>query len=195
MVVLDFGQIAADLALSEPGSSVAQETGMGAPRAFDNPWTSTELDDGWSLEEEEPTRPRALPATPTIVNVNTCFDDEETIADWSLAREEERSVPAVAVHSALVNPLTDAELEEFARAELAMGTEVGAAVSEELWFEDLCCIVPRRRAPSVCDQLPSAKPLAKLPLLAKPEEFSPPSEPAPAPPAKKARWWKRFKRS
>lgn len=167
---------------------------MGAFRSVFTPPTNSsgELDEGWSLDDEmEPTAPRKVPQ---VVNLDTCLN-YETSADWSLAQEEATRVPAVSVHSALVNPLTDEELEEFALAELAMGTEVGLPVSEELWFEELRCIVPRRRTPSVSDNLPTAKPLADLPLLAMPDEFTPvASQPAP-PTAKKARWWKRLRRS
>ena len=127
------------------------------------------------------------------MNLNTCLNDH-VAADWSLAHELERRVPEVSMRSALVNPLTDEELEEFSRAELALGTEVGMPVSEELWFEDLRCLVPRRRAPSVSDSIPAVSlaqaglAQAGLPSLAKPAAL--PEAHLVAPPAsKKARWW------
>tara|TARA_R110002096_G_scaffold44526_13_gene120486 strand:+ start:61169 stop:61699 length:531 start_codon:yes stop_codon:yes gene_type:complete len=170
--------------------------------AFDDKWTSSaELDEGWGLDDEARSIPRAVPpqVNANIVNLHTCLNDH-VAADWSLAHELERRVPEVSMRSALVNPLTDEEIEEFSRAELAMGTEVGMPVSEELWFEDLRCLVPRRRAPSVSDSLPAVRlpqarlPQASLPLVANSDSL--PEAHTIAPPAsKKARWWQLRKRS
>ncbi len=132
------------------------------------------LDDGWSLGEESTTFTlRSLPENSPLVAPTA---EEE---GWSLAHESQTSVPAVHAHSTILNPLSEEELEEFSRAELAMGTAVDFPYSENAWFQELRCIVPPKRAPSVSDTV------SKLPLRAEQEV------PKTLAPAKKKRWWRR----
>ena len=168
---------------------------MGAAHtAHDDPWSLESLDDGWSLGEEGlGLALRPLPAADS----NTSAVRDTSAAGWSLAGEADQSVPAVRASSTILNPLTDEELEAFSKAEFAMGTEVDFQVPDDAWFEDLRCIVPRRRAPSVSDSggeqvaRPAPASLAApvvAPILAFGGEVH-------VPEVKKQRWWKRLRRS
>ncbi|MCP4444420.1 MAG: hypothetical protein GY811_03625 [Myxococcales bacterium] len=150
-----------------------------ATTAFEKQWDSAELDDDWCLEEE--CRPEEIRDVQAV---------EHTLgAGWSLAQETPSVVPAVSMNRSLVNPLSDAEVEEFSRADIGMGTGVDMLAPKDVWFEELRCIVPRKRAPSVSEM--SCAPAEPEPEVcmetATQQEHSPPT-------AKKARWWKRLRR-
>lgn len=163
---------------------------MGAvPNAFDDSWSVESLDDGWSLDEE--TLGLALRPTPEGVSEATAISENES-AGWSLAGET-APAPAVRVSNSILNPLSDEEIEAFSRAELAMGTEVDFPVPDDIWFEDLRCIVPRKRAPSVSDS--GAEQVALPPVPSQEAASLAFGDEVAVPTPKKQRWWNRLRRS
>ncbi len=115
-----------------------------------------ELDAAWEMDvpQSTATHVEAAPQAPigrelALAAPKPCIGAPITVEVTSLLG---KTPPTASNHQELpvrtpvLNPLTDDELEAFARAEFALGTEVGVAVSEEVWFQELQCLVPRRPA-------------------------------------------------
>ncbi len=149
---------------------------MGAAPKTDAGSLGSRVDDGWSLGEESTHFTlRSVPVSPSVV---VASEEEE---GWSLAKESHDTVPAIKLNSTILNPLTEEELEAFSRAELAMGTEVDFPIADDAWFQELRCIVPPKRAPSVTEMA------VQVPLAKEHQE-----EPLPVTrPVQKKRWWQR----
>ncbi len=168
---------------------------MGAARKTSNRMqTSEELDDGWSIQDEQ--APLTLQSLAVDAPSTACAPNDDVMAGWALADEAEQCVPAVHTMSALMNPLSDEDREYFSLAEMADGTDVDFHAPDEAWFHEMRCIVPRKRTPASRDAEPTP---ALKPLAAKVQTSPELDGMAPAvvlaPVAKKMSWWKRLRRS
>lgn len=148
-----------------------------------------ELDAGWSLGAAAPRRV-SMP-----LKVTSLLSSDVSAIPF---RQVPSNVPKP-LRTPILNPLSADEVEAFALAEFALGTEVGRSVSEEHWFQELQCLVPRSRV-RASSPPPSSKQACGTPASLDPsierqrlsEQLSTEHVPSPQ---KKPGWWNRLRSS